>query len=174
MQCIYMYVIKKQLLMIYKFLYRRVWICTPHPSFDQVLHWQTYLSWENRPERVAIPQKFYIGLRPWFIIVKQVVVDWVTGMVWDPNQEGYIGKFGGKILLSAKKHYLNGKKHKKNVVCILICLNTYMCTLTCIGLIMVIPFMLIKIVMHDSVIFLPWTNGCLFSAVVPEKKNRGF
>lgn len=34
-------------------------------------------------------------------------------MVWDPNQEGYIGKFGGKILLSAKKHYLNGKKHKK-------------------------------------------------------------
>lgn len=108
-----MYVIKKQLLMIYKFLYRRVWICTPHPSFDQVLHWQTYLSWENRPERVAIPQKFCIGLRPWFIIVKQVVVDWVTGMVWDPNQEGYIGKFGGKILLSAKKHYLNGKKHKK-------------------------------------------------------------
>lgn len=47
-------------------------------------------------------------------------------MVWDPNQEGYIGKFGGKILLSAKKHYINGKKHKKNVVCILICLNTYM------------------------------------------------
>lgn len=75
--------------------------------------------WENRPERVAIPKKFYIGLRPGFIIVKQVVVDWVTGMVWDPNQEGCIDKFGGKILLSAnqKKNITStAKKISESVV----------------------------------------------------------
>lgn len=138
---------------------------------------------ENRPERVAIPKKFYIGLRPGFIIVKQVVVDWVTGMVWDPNQEGCIDKFGGKILLSAnqkKKHYFNSKKDLR-ICCMVFKLFKYVMhmylykSMQMVWYWTIIPFMLlIKIMIHENVLFLPWTNRCLFSLLLYQRRKMRF
>lgn len=55
-------------------------------------------------------------------------------MVWDPNQEGYTDKFGGKILLSAnqKKNITStAKKISESVVWSFNYLNT-LCTCICI------------------------------------------